>query len=101
MLFFLYHFGRRRRKEKEKGRIRPHEEEEERKSERERSLSFFFLSLSLSFSLSLFFYAANLGVFIENFLRAGMRTVLSRTNEIERMQERHTVVRFTINFAAM
>ena len=72
----------------------------EKKRERKVSLSFF-LSLSLSFSLSRFFYAANFDVFIEKFPRAGMRTGLSRTNEIERMQERHTVVRFTINFAAM
>ena len=72
----------------------------EKKRERKVSLSFS-LSLSLSFSLSRFFYAANFDVFIEKFPRAGMRTGLSRTNEIERMQERHTVVRFTINFAAM
>jgi len=72
----------------------------EKKRERKVSLSFS-LSLSLSFSLSHFFYAANFDVFIEKFPRAGMRTGLSRTNEIERMQERHTVVRFTINFAAM
>ena len=71
----------------------------EKKRERKVSLSF---SLSLSLSLFLaFFYAANFDVFIEKFPRAGMRTGLSRTNEIERMQERHTVVRFTINFAAM
>ena len=74
----------------------------EKKRERKVSLSFFLsLSLSLSFSLSRFFYAANFDVFIEKFPRAGMRTGLSRTNEIERMQERHTVVRFTIDFAAM
>jgi len=76
----------------------------EKKRERKVSLSFSLslsLSLSLSFSLSRFFYAANFGVFIEKFPRAGMRTGLSRTNEIERMQERHTVVRFTIDFAAM
>ena len=72
----------------------------EKKRERKVFLSFS-LSLSLSFSLSRFFYAANFGVFIEKFPRAGMRTGLSRTNEIERMQERHTVVRFTIDFAAM
>ncbi len=72
----------------------------EKKRERKVSLSFS-LSLSLSFSLSRFFYAANFDVFIEKFPRAGMRTGLSRTNEIERMQERHTVVRFTIDFAAM
>ena len=72
----------------------------EKKRERKVSLSFS-LSLSLSFSLSRFFYAANFGVFIEKFPRAGMRTGLSRTNEIESMQERDTVVRFTIDFAAM
>ena len=69
-----------------------------REKKRERKVS---LSFSLSLSLSRFFYAANFDVFIEKFPRAGMRTGLSRTNEIERMQERHTVVRFTINFAAM